>query len=74
MTNTNYKVNHGGEWDKMITTHWDAIVNLMDDDIREQTHLECAPCTNTEFLEAYCKLHFEKYGKKFVAELDNPVW
>lgn len=39
----NMKVGSG----KMITieTNWDAIVNLMDDDIREKVHFERAPCT-----------------------------
>lgn len=28
-----------------VKTNWDAIVNLMDDDIREKVHFEMAPCT-----------------------------
>lgn len=32
---------------------WDAIVNMMDADTREQVHLEMAPCTELEFLAAY---------------------
>ena len=31
----------------------DAIVNCMDDDIREATHNAVAPCTEVEFLAAY---------------------
>lgn len=34
----------------------DAIVVLMDDDIREKVHGELAPCTNREFLTRYCEL------------------
>lgn len=34
----------------------DAIVVYMDDDKREQVHNKLAPCTNKEFLQAYCKL------------------
>ena len=32
---------------------WDAIVDMMDDDIREAVHSEIAPCTEAEFLAAY---------------------
>jgi len=32
---------------------WDAIVNYMDDEIREAVHMECAPCSKRYFLETY---------------------
>lgn len=32
-----------------IETNWDAIVNLMDDDIREKVHFEMVPCTEEAF-------------------------
>lgn len=32
---------------------WDSIVNMMDDEIREAVHADCAPCTNEEFLNEY---------------------
>ena len=35
---------------------WEAIVNYMDDDIREQVHMELAPCTNRQFIERYLEL------------------
>ena len=44
---------------------FDACVNMMDDDIREQVHFELAPCTDQEFLDRYCQLHEEKYGEEF---------
>lgn len=34
----------------------DAIVVLMDDEMREKTHFETAPCSNEEFLKRYCEL------------------
>ena len=43
-----------------------AIEALMDDDIREELHAELAPCTSEEFLEAYKKAHFQKYGEEFI--------
>lgn len=39
-----------------IETNWDAIVNLMDDDIREKVHFERAPCTEQAFLQRYLQL------------------
>ena len=35
---------------------WDAIVNLMDDEVRERVHAELAPCTEEEFLTRYLEL------------------
>lgn len=58
--------------DKKMTAKWiiengyyEAAVNLMDDEIREELHNEMAPCTDLEFLEAYMKRHEEKYGEEF---------
>ena len=44
---------------------YDAAVNLMDDEIREEIHAELAPCTEEEFLEEYIKRHEEKYNEPF---------
>ena len=41
---------------------YDACVNLMDDDIREELHREMAPCSDQEFLDAYVVKHAEKFG------------
>ena len=34
---------------------WDAVVALMDDDIRESVHDALAPCSNEEFLAEYLR-------------------
>lgn len=44
---------------------YDACVNMMDDEIREDLHAEMAPCEDQEFLDAYCKRHFDKFGTDF---------
>ncbi len=36
--------------------YWDALVEFMDDDIREQVHEELAPCAEEEFLRRYLEL------------------
>ncbi|WP_278558883.1 hypothetical protein [Acidaminococcus intestini] len=46
--------------------YYDAAVEMMDDDLREELHREMAPCTNQEFYDAYVKAHAAKYnGEKF---------
>ena len=45
---------------------YQAAVELMDDEIREQLHSDLAPCSDLEFLESYMKAHEEKYGIPFV--------
>jgi len=44
---------------------YNAAVALMDDDLRESLHNEIAPCTDREFLVAYCAAHSDKYGEEF---------
>lgn len=44
---------------------YNAAVNLMDDDIREDVHADLAPCTDLELLEEYMKRHEEKFGEEF---------
>lgn len=45
---------------------FDTCVNLMDDDIREDLHMEMAgSCTEQELLDAYCEAHFNKYEEEF---------
>lgn len=56
--------------DKIVTLNgmdisYRAAEMLMDDDIREELHREMAPCSEEEFLAAYCKAHEAKFGEKF---------
>lgn len=44
---------------------FNACVALMDDDIREEIHIDLAPCTEQEFINEYCKRHFAKYEIEF---------
>lgn len=48
------------------TIDFDAAVNLMDDEIREDLHNKMAPCTDQEFLDAYVQAHAAKFdGEDF---------
>lgn len=42
--------------ERVLNSHWDTVVNLMDDEKREQVHRELAPCSNKEFLRRYLEL------------------
>jgi len=53
---------------------FDAAVNIMDDDLREQLNNELAPCTNQKFFEAYAKAHLEKFDEEFEPNKANPAW
>lgn len=45
---------------------FDACVELMDDDLREELHAEYAgEVTPQEFLDLYCEAHYKKYGQEF---------
>lgn len=37
------------------TIGMDAIVNVMDDDLREAVHADLAPCSDVEFLTEYLR-------------------
>jgi hypothetical protein len=60
---------------KQITNNeMEAITALMDDDVREMVHNAIAPCSNEEFLKAYCgiKPSFEDVLKsEFNIELEE---
>ena len=45
--------------------YFDAAVELMDNDLREEIHKELSPCSDEKFLCEYEKRHFEKYGEEF---------
>jgi hypothetical protein len=41
---------------EQIDNNWDQLVMIMDPDIREQVHLELAPCSNRDFLRRYLEI------------------
>lgn len=54
--------------------NFDAVVELMNDEIRENLNSEIAPCTAQEFFDAYCKAHEEFYGEEFEPAKLNGQW
>lgn len=57
-----------------IEINYEAVVGMMDDEIREELHLDLAPCTEQEFFTAYEKAHEEKYGEEWEMSKENPCW
>lgn len=45
--------------------YYNACVELMDDDLREEIHSNSAPCYQSEFLKVYSARHLEKFGEEF---------
>ena len=46
---------------------YDAAVNIMDADIREELHREGIE-SEQEFYAAYCERHMEKFGERFAPD------
>lgn len=53
---------------------FDAAVNLMDDEIREQLHNSQEWKSNQDFFSAYEKAHKQKFGEEWELSKSNPVW
>ena len=55
----NISINNGATYttieDALANCRWNAIVQMMDDEIREQVANAIAPCTNEEFLTEYLR-------------------
>ena len=62
-------INKGG-----TQINYDAAVQLMDDDLREELHAQLAPCTEQEFFTAYEAAHAEKFGEEWELSKENPCW
>ena len=53
---------------------FEASVNMMDDELREELHAAIAPCTDQEFFSAYAKAHKERFGEVWELDKENPTW
>ena len=51
--------------DQLTVYNYNVAVELMDDEIREELHMEMAPCSEIEFMNEYQKRHLAKYGEEF---------
>lgn len=62
---TTITTTHGHEFD------FDAVVMLMDDDIREALY-DALYDTEQAFYDAYCEAHAKKFGMPFAFDTPNP--
>lgn len=53
---------------------FEMISYMMDDDLREELHYRLAPCTEQEFMTAYCIAHEEKFGESWALDDPNPMY
>lgn len=51
-----------------------TVVNLMDDDLREELNGEIAPCSFAEFVGTYADAHRKKFGEIWVFDEANPCF
>lgn len=56
-----------------VEVNFEAAVELMDEEIREQLHIEGYE-TEQEFFTAYEKAHAEKFGEEWELSKENPVY
>ena len=54
--------------------YYDSAVLHMDDEIREELHMQLAPCTDQEFFTAYEEAHIAKYGEEWFLSESNPSY
>ncbi len=52
---------------------YDAAVNLMDEELREEVHRSMSHSTPQKFIERYAEKHLEKFGEGF-APYDGGAW
>ena len=71
-TGSNAVVNENGK--HYADKQWDAVVNMMDDDLRRELDNDLCPCTAQEFFDAYVKLHLERFGEEWELSKANPIW
>ena len=50
-----------------------AALHMMDDDIREELHIQLRSCEPQLFFDEYCKKHFEKYGQEFLLDDEGRI-
>lgn len=57
-----------------VSINYDAAVELMDDNLREEVAADLAPCTEQEFFAEYAKRHAAKFGAEWELDKSNPIY
>ncbi|NLC28572.1 MAG: hypothetical protein GX780_07355 [Campylobacteraceae bacterium] len=53
---------------------FNATLQFMDDELREDLHLALAPCPAQRFLTCYEVQHEKKFGEEWFLSDRNPTW
>lgn len=56
------------------TFDFNDAITMMDDEIREKIANDGVQKTEQEFLSAYERAHFDKYGTEWELSKANPIW
>lgn len=54
--------------------NYNAAVELMDDELREELNAQLAPCTDQEFFTAYEAAHLAEFGEVWELSKANPCY
>ena len=54
--------------------NYNAAVELMDDELREEVHADLAPCTEQEFFGEYARRHADRFGEIWEMDKRNPCY
>ena len=54
--------------------NYGVAVQFMDDEVREELHLELCPCSEQEFFTAYEAAHKDKFGGEWELSKENPMY
>lgn len=54
--------------------YFNAAVQHMDDEIREDLHMQITSCSEQEFFTEYCKEHKKRLREDFFLDTPNPVY
>ncbi len=53
---------------------YEVAVQHMDDELREELHMDLAPCTEQEFFTAYAAAHLAQFGETWFLDEENPTY
>ena len=54
--------------------NYNAAVELMDDEQREEVHADLSPCTEQELFDEYARRHAERFGETREMDKRNPCY
>ena len=53
---------------------WDNIIEVMNDDLREELSNKLSPCSEQDFFTAYAYAHADRFGEEWELDKPSPNW